>query len=605
MRCLLFFSGMALSCAAPSPQPSAGGASVSLAPASFDSVNAPWLEARIKPWSSDYVYVADDEIAGFGGHVVLVAATVDRKWSVVALHEERGVLGIVEGSDARWIGIDGSDALYRVLQGGVFERAKDAIAASNDAWEQRAAVPDATLFAAAGSVVAAAVGDAVYVSVDGAANFRKSVPRAGAEVAELYARHDGVLVTSVRGKNWREELFVSPDRGAHWARSSLRTGGIDQMGAWIYSACSGGVLSSDGKTWVENFSGRFDTEPLSRAIEIDTELIAHPREEFLNQTSPPAPGPADGAVIAGEHPCRGRHETVAPRVRMGSSGVNRCEGVNCLVYRRYPPYPTRTAIELFQDGLCEPHDGNARRWCTLPERLVRAPHALVLDDESKSARVIELPAGCRPMSVRSAGGISVLACFAGKPSLFVADRSGTWRAESSLEVSESSTSMSLQVTSDGSVLFHDDPREVRISHAWVRAPLSLGEQGAWRRLEYRDVAGWSAAPGGRALIVTVPEKDTTSRFTLWLDEPGRPPRELGRFDADGRRVLHVCGGPVGVRLLFESERGFEAHAVKNGRLVPLGVLANDDSWDWGEAVERHSALLCSDELALKNGAERR
>jgi hypothetical protein len=612
MRCVVIFAGVVLACAAPPPasrRPEANGAPASFAPATFHSTKAPWLEARTEPWSPYYVYTADGEIAGLGGRVALVVARVGTRSSVVALHEERGVLGIVDKSESYWLGIDGADALYRVLDDGAFERANDAVAASNGAWEPRASVP-AGLFAAAGSVVAAAGRNAVYVSVDGAASFRKSVPRADASVHELYVRHDGVLVVSVRRENGRDELFVSSDRGAHWARSSLQSGGLDQTGAWIYSHCAQAVLSLDGKTWIEHSSLEFDMQPLSRAIEIDEELAAYPTQPRLNQTLPPAPSPADGRKIAGEHPCGGGRVTRAPRVRMGGPSLPACRGVECLRYRRQPfSYPTPTRIKLFQDGLCAPRDGRENQKCALTDPLVRAPHALVLDNESKNVEVVDLPAGCRPLTVRSGGGISVLTCFDGERSLFVADRSGTWRAESALLVSESSTTNPLQVASDGSLLFHDDLGDVRLSRAWVRAPLPLGSTNAWRRIEHRDVAGYSIAPGGRVLVATVSEGDTVDRFTLWLDEPGRPARKLGRLDTEGRGVLDVCGGSRGVRLLLDSERGFEVHTLENGRLVWLGNLPIVSSGDRLSDVEDYSAQLCSDDLAIlksvMNGAARR
>jgi hypothetical protein len=240
---------------------------------------------------------------------------------------------------------------------------------------------------------------------------------------------------------------------------------------------------------------------------------------------------------------------------------------------------------LLHDGTCRAADAEDHGACKAGATLTRRPHAAVVPVGNKPPlppRVVDLPSGCDPAEILSAGGIGVLLCRAGSGSaLFTLDARGDFHDEGTLPLAADAL-YEASVARDGTMVLHAHcvAGAEGASHrceAAVRRPLELGTAGAWRAHHDADALAYRPLEGGRILAIAAPAPRERADFTLLVN--GAPLATVANTEPVGE--LRVEDGRV--RVYRNSVIGYDATSalVTNGGAllpVPVAPAAKPEPW---------------------------
>jgi hypothetical protein len=199
------------------------------------------------------------------------SALVRTRAGTFSVDAKRGVAGpLALPPSTRWVGLEGDDdAVLAVTEAGALHRARDAAAGMKArGFEARGEVRGATQWDASGKVIAAMAGGEVAVSTDGGATFTRKELLRDHRVAQVLARHDGVVV-AVASRGEQRRTFVSRDGGQRWVMTSHQPKSLRREGSWIWNGDSDcpALLSQDARQWTSELPPtRFDGEPWRRAL---------------------------------------------------------------------------------------------------------------------------------------------------------------------------------------------------------------------------------------------------------------------------------------------------------------------------------------------------
>jgi len=545
----------------PPPKPGSGPpVSVALA----KGPNAPWREADTTMLRS----VRDDRYGFRRGPLpdaVGLAVAVFRPHGAV-VDEKHGVRSVTWPESTQYLGVDGADAIYVGTKDALL-RAADGDAAHLGSFTKVLALKDAVDFVATRGLVVAAEAKKLHVSKDGK-TFTARNPPTGLIVEALYARPD-VLAVFGRDAAGATALHLSKDAGVTFQKSSFQAPRFLQIGSLIYATgCPGGVLSADGATWAQrpysSYGPSFEGwgEPLVLGTR-PRAFLAKNLSTLVDPAPPPVPTGAD--VVTG-----------APGVCSGGGGgmgigggsvhdPGPCEGVFCLRgMPDVPPKGTATEVAFFGDGACAK---DAKGLCSDGPWL-REPHVSV------GGKVVDVPAGCDPARLLTAGGIGVLFCNKGPGDyqLHTVDKGAKWADEGRVAFGAIED---LSIATDGTLVLHPvcPTKETKLADscgpALVRKPVALGTAGAWRKTSTPRALAYRALPGGEVLVVAVTKAGDSTRFDLVVERPvGVETLVSGIALVDDLVGLTVEPGRIVVTHRASNKPGSKAYVAKDG-LVAL------------------------------------
>jgi len=476
------------------------------------------------------------EPSGVGKNVAVFAMSEDRAFAVAV---DRGVIALAPPSGFTFLGADASDAIYAANKNGTIFRAADATSAmKSSGFVARATVAGAKLWDLAGDVIVAATSSEVHVSLDAGKTFVRRYP---ASVVAPITAIDNVLVRSDKviavhgtvGKEPTPTTMLSTDAGVTWSNSAFQPKFVFRLGASIYSnRCPEAVLSVDGKTWTKG-------TPRSLAAwgeALDKSSYPHwfTTDKLPGFFSPPPPVVPDAkyAVLGAEETCGGGGGGLAMAGGGRYWGAPGCKGVGCLRgLRGRSPGSTHTEVAFYSDGAIDD-----------TKKLTRKPHVWV----SSVAPPIDLPTGCEPVRILTAGGMGVLFCEndTSTHKVFAIGRDAKWLAEGTVPVFAMDD---VTVSNDGTLVVHPicpiKDASIACAPALVRSPTALGTPTAWRSTTSKGALTYRALDGGQVLVVTLtPEslgakKPDLTIFSLSVEVPGKPTQILfERVGVEGKLV---------------------------------------------------------------------
>ncbi len=473
--------------------------------------SAPWREADTAMLRS----VRDGHFAFRRGPMpdaVGLSVAVFRQQGAV-VDEKHGVRSVHWPEAAEYLGVDGADAIYVGTKSALL-RAADGDAAHLGSFTKVLALKDPVDFVATRGLVVAAEAKKLHVSKDGKA-FTARNPPAGLTVEAVLARPD-VLGVFGRDAAGAATLHLSKDAGVTFQKSSFQAPQFQQVGSLIYATgCPGGVLSADGATWAQRPHSYYEPsfagwgEPL---------VLGTRPHAFLAKNLSTLVDPAPPAVPTGTDVVTG-----TPGVCPGGGGgigvgggsfhdPGPCEGVLCLRGAPdAPPMGTDTQVGFYGDGLCA---RDAKGACT-DAPWVRAPHVSV------GGKVVDVPAGCDPERLLTAGGIGVLFCNKGKGEyqLHTIGKGAKWTDEGILAFGAIED---LSIATDGTLVLHPKcpTKDTKLADtcgaALVRRPVALGTAGAWRETVTAAPARLPRpCPAARCSSWRSPRRATRRASTSW------------------------------------------------------------------------------------------
>ncbi|MBI2395994.1 MAG: hypothetical protein HYV09_40905 [Deltaproteobacteria bacterium] len=461
-------------------------------------------------------------------------------WFVV--DAEHGISGPYAMGEVASAVFGGGATLYVARESGALFRARRQPDGTWSPLEQSGTAPRAGRLRAGGSILASFDADMVLTSIDDGATWRKTTLGLGVVVESLATRSDDVLVANVTGAGGSATL-VSNDRG----KTFSKTVPVDHLGRvgdsiFGYDSCSGKerawtALASDGRTWVVVPSplSTSSNERVRRLFVATTELGAVPRvrEPWRDDLVPPSPSLPK---FPAQKKCTTDWPTVAvvKYVVKGYEVNTICEALGCLRnWRQPPPRWSKTSAFLLHDAICAAAPGSAK--CPDDPVLVRAPHAVFVTDthpdpgSTRSVTAVPIPSSCHPRFLTYASGLMVLSCaepFA-RTTLYASSSNGAWAAEAEIRIDAALTPDDFEMRWDGTAMFADyGPRDRPNPRAWVRAPVEIGEKGAWREVTRENAAGYVLKDDGIVDVVLAEPDRGPDVFSLIEDAPGKPSREL-------------------------------------------------------------------------------
>lgn len=497
--------------------------------------------------------------------------------------ETRGFTGPYAFGDVASAAIGATGSLYLARTDGLLYRSDRK---ADGTWTSATLIgpfPTPKHWIAAGPLLAGYEGREVFVSSDQGASWMKRP--LDAEVVGLWGRPDGVLVLQLAAAPGTRTR-VSSDGGRTWG-TSVRIDHIRQLGGWIYgNGCDGAgqlrstALAADGRTWV------YVTDPWPSGSQRTFWLYERFRFSPEMAASPPRQGPwADdvSAPSASLPPFTGAKDCPkrAPRVvrvneqpETTSAAEPACSGVACLKsWRATPPYPTRTSAYLLHDGLCvaSPDDGE----CPPGYLLSRPPHLAIVNDatvprgESRTLRLVDVPAGCKPRFVTFGAGLIVVPCVGAvgnshTSTVYTAAADGRWYNEGNLPIDETAQASDFEMRADGTAMFAVYGGNERGARAWVRAPLDAGAQNAWRDVSMPRAAGYTLRDRGTVEVV--------------IAEPERGPDAFSLIESrrDGQTRVILAHAAAGGDLWCIGSRGKEVLGLRkaSGRFETVAITGN-------------------------------
>ncbi len=465
---------------------------------------------------------------------------------LVVTERDEGLLGMITlPPDVVWIGVDGSDRLIAAdSHGRVFAADTITQALEQGLSPTGAVLDDAKAWDAAGKHVIATVGSAVMVSEDGGRSFRSTEPKRGVALRKAVVRADGVMVAQSKAK--RATTYMSRNGGRHWRRSAWHPEKLWREGAWImgwsYKEEGGfgpsegepGVLSADGRSWVDGF----DEDRLTALIDYrDWSLdfrggLVPTWGQWPSSTDPPAPPPP-------KRPLRGwppgdvmdeelealfdaLMEDEAPEVE---EAVCRGGGLACLrISLGDAPPPSRLDLRLFGDVRCQ----GKTELLECSSTHSRPPHLGVFDHAAGTLRLSLVPRGCMLVEVNQARGLGLLSCLRETwgSLLMVVEPDGTIHAEHEVDGDVQIDVKFVTMAEDGTLLVPGRLTCDPWARAWVRRPVAPGQREAWTALALPGVHVWRPVGRGYAVGVADHPDSQGRQADLWLAGPGLEPTRV-------------------------------------------------------------------------------
>ncbi len=511
------------------PKPASGP---KLAPPAISSATAPWREKDSGPrFDSPWGYHRNTSPSAVGVH----AAIFEREGK--AVHDEHGVLAIAWPKDPKFLALDGDDAVW-VGTKDAFLRAEGLLAAKKGTFQKVLAIPYASAFDVSKGIAVAADSSTLRVSRDGGKTFTKVNPKADLTIETVFARADGLIAIAGLDKAGEHALWIAKD-GQAFAPSKLQAKSFGQAGSRIYvNGCPGGILSSDGVTWNawdNEYGAPLSFEAWGSPLNVSSWPRAFTSAKLSNLIDPPPPPPAK--EITGKPGECNKGGLGGIGMGGGGRGYRRggaCVGAACVrATVGELPHVTETSVGLYGDGSCERDE---KGFCKKgPWK--RAPHATV-----NGGAPIDLPAGCDPTRLLTAGGIGVLFCAGdNKTTVHTIAKDGVFRAESSFptsfEVDE------ITIGKDGTLVAHPtcgakgQGETGPCPAALIRSPKALGAADAWRASSVPSALAYRVLEGGAALVIA--GGSDSQRFSLIIDAPGKAPSPLAKDLAVAGDLLDV------------------------------------------------------------------
>ncbi len=519
--------------------------------------SAPWLEPPLP------LPAHDDPITAIGPPDLTPREILAVAPEAVLVQTDHGVFLVTEGSGidgpydlGTWSAVGfGGSTLFVVRPTGRVLRAPLLANGGLGAFALGGLVDGATQWAFGAPWMAAVVGDGVFVSRDEGLTFERRTVDDG-PVRSVFVGLDGLLVVQAR-RSW-----VSRDGGKTFALP-LATPPLHQHGAWIY----GSDASCTSERWVAlGGDGRFHRVPgpppattaeesrrraIALAARFALDTLAKPRPAAAMPWPgrlPPPPGPLyEGyPLCAGKPPVgTGRKTKTVQTIVVGTEeSPAPCAGLACARVLR-APIRSRTSAALLGDGLCaDPKDCVAAAPWQLPPHLLFAQRGPF---HVSSVATTAVPLGCRPGWVASSGGLVVLACRSTQhlTTLWTADATRELRLEASLALGEVGPD-DLQMVEDGSALLAAYGVAPTDAHAWVRRPVAVGVEHAFREVTRPGGVAYLLQPAAQVDVV-VAEADGS--FSIVVDAPDGATRVVAgaRLAGDLFCVGRKDGRHVGLR----------------------------------------------------------
>ncbi|MFO0758093.1 MAG: hypothetical protein U0359_16475 [Byssovorax sp.] len=428
----------------------------------------------------------------------------------VLVTEAEGVLGpLVSPVEPSWIGVDGDDQIFVAGEDGDLYAAASAEDARSGRFERRADRPGATRWDAGQGLLAAAARDELSLSDDAGKSFHVVRPKKGQSILALALRFDGVIAVQVEDRKGKRTVLTSADGGKSFRASKYQPKTIVREGAWIWTgdADCPATLDADGRAFVidqqayEAFRDRrrWSTQVMGN----DGARGFFPAEPVDRLDLPALPDPKAGGALGDPAACEERPRGGIGGILGSMADPRDCVGARCLrdAFVETRAAGPRAAL-LLSDGECDRLAGPGKRWCADDARLVRAPHWALVDRRSGVVETIaRLPAPCDPARVYHHRGIEALVCGTGPSSsaIYTLAPGPTFTREIDLPMAASAIT-AVSGAADGTLLFHLACAPVDAScRAFVRAPLAIGDNRAYRVLDVPGAQAYRALEGGAAL----------------------------------------------------------------------------------------------------------
>lgn len=434
----------------------------------------------------------------------------------LALHADHGLVGpIAFPTDAKLVALDGDDAVW-IGKKDTLSRAADVLEAKKGNYQKVLTVPFAVDFAATAGMVVAADARTLHVSKNGGQSFTKVTPKIDVTIEQIFARADGLIAIEGNDAAGESVLLLAKD-GVTFAPSKFRPSPLMQAGTHLFGyGCPGAILSSDGVTWnrwEHDYGTPVDGSPWGNALQPSSWPRAFDVSKYPTLASPAAPTPAAEGVTGKPGKCSGG----VGGIGMGGGGRGRrrggaCIGAACVrASIGEEPRGTPTSVAFYGDGVC---DRDAKGACKPSWK--REPHVWL----SGAKAPIDLPAGCVPIRMLTAGGIGVLFCEkdAQTSAVYTVAKDAVFKAEGTVPAIAIDD---VTIASDGTLLVHPVCGEKAQGEsglcpgALVRTPAALGTASAWR--ETAKGFAYRVLPGGAVLVIG----GDTSKIALSIDRAGK------------------------------------------------------------------------------------
>lgn len=506
------------------PPPPKPGSGPPLAPPKVASATAPWREKDT---------TGPRRLEGYWGFasrrspsaVGVRAALFESEGK--AVHDAHGVVTVTLPKDRKFTALDGDDAVW-VGTKDSFLRAPDVLAAKKGSFQKVLSIPFASAFDVTKGLAVAADASVLHVSRDGGKTFTKVNPKADLTIETVFARDDGLIAIFGLDRAGEHALWIAKD-GQTFAPSKLQARDVRQAGSHIYvNGCPGGILSSDGVTWNawdEDFGAPLGFNGWGGALDIGSRPRAFTTEKLNNLIQPPAPAPSKNVVTGKPGECS---KAGVGGIGMGGGGASyrrggACVGAACVrATLGELPGGTETDVGLYGDGACERDE---KGFCKKgPWK--RPPHATI-----NGKAPIDLPAGCDPTRLLSAGGIGVLFCERdGTTVVHTIGKDTVFHMESSFgtrfDVDE------ITIADDGTIVAHpvcgnkSQGDSGTCPGAVIRSPKALGAPNAWRASAVPAPFAFRVLGGGAALVIAA--GSDAQRFSLFIDAPDATPKPIAK-----------------------------------------------------------------------------
>jgi hypothetical protein len=521
---------------------------------------APWLEAPAYGSGSPCGPRREDRLVlacGGRGEVMAygdAAALVHGRLGTFLVSAKRGVTRhlTLPGRGA-WVGLGSGDVPYAIVARRLLRDGRDVGIPA----ERAVVVPGYLIVLAEGRVtVRTEPAGAVVTRRDVPGAGRLAVTAAGMAVVAIDAVVPGVagLPMSDRAAHPTTTRTAAVFVGGRWAEIPRPEGRLAQVGGQV--RIGGVALDRTGRHWVPSRAA--DTTWWADQVAAGSGApggvppsTSWPtaRRPVPPEPPPPPPPPRPANALGGRSLLL---QTIGTSGNAGGQDVvdDILDAPHTGWSFRTPVSRTRdprTELLLLADGVrTAPSDA-----APVPGRVwSRAPHALVLDQEADTTRLVAIPDACDPVRVWSLAGLQLLTCAAPASSggHTVYARVGDGWAQERVLLPEAAPRAYPLVSEDGTLLVPYD------GAAWVRAPDAAGV-GRWREIVAPGVTTFRPGLAGSVFLVTL--RPPMLDLELVVDTIPLP--LLSTALPEGSWYLKTDAGRV---LLFGTNGAGETHLVQ-------------------------------------------
>jgi len=436
---------------------------------------------------------------GVGTRLGLVAT--DR--GAVMVHEDRGVVGVVQGPpDTVWTGVDRTDQIWAATADGTLWSSPD-----GENFRVKDQVVGASLWDLNGRQLIAA-SDSRLVVIDGGTR-HEAVPEPDATYGFVGSQGEGVAVAQTDSGT----TYVTTDGGGSW-RQTKAPENLTRTGSWIRGTEKGDAALTARGSWSTALSWRRASRGyawFSGRGSLHEGRVYYQWDAPLPTWEDPSPARKGNRYDAGEP---------VPTLSIDAwiKDKRDCTGATCLHYTWTDTLPNSPArFGFFRNGTCDSDNYS----CEADDRTNKTPTFAVLDHRDDTLSIGLPPASCHtPRSVRTVAGAGLVVCDRGdETDLWMVDAGGQWFLETTLDVPAETLTMHWgsttpfwgsikpSVGADGTLLLHIGRPCDEDVPALVRAPLPLGSQGAWRWVETSGARTWRVGVEGEIYGFIQPDRD--------------------------------------------------------------------------------------------------